>query len=174
MNCFPLDYDMDKSVKSHVDSHVVKIILEGVQMLSTANHLYSVAGCYKVAHAHHPMTKWVAASQANYDWMRAYVLHLNTEWQYRWKHNTNHKSINAMLSMPHLNIRFSKNMTPMPACMPDECLVAPPGSVGVLPVLDYRNYYQTSKQHIAVWTNRPIPQWYEYTGINTVETRKKK
>jgi hypothetical protein len=172
MNCFPLDHNMAKSVEYHCDTHVVKIILEGVQMLSSANRIHGSFGCYKMSHEHHPMTVWAAKSQANYDWMRAYVLHLNTEWQHRWHHNINHKSVNAMLNMPHLNIRFSKDLTPMPACMPDECLVD--DTSPLLPVVDYRNYYQTSKQHIAKWTNRPVPAWYTYTGVNTIETRKKK
>lgn len=167
MNCFPLDYNVSHSVQYHMDAHVVKIILEGVQMLSTANIVNGLPGCYKPCHVNHPMTKWVSESSGNYIWMYNYVNELNKEWKYRFNHTQDHKSIVALQSMKLWNNNSSP--TSMPCCMPVECII---DEAHYIPVLSYRNYYQTSKQHLAKWTKRPIPTWYNVTGINTVETRK--
>lgn len=168
MNCFPLDYNIVKSVEYHMDSHVVKIILEGVQMLSSANIINGLPGCYKLCHPNHPMTKWVASSSGNYIWMFNYVNFLNQEWKYRFDHTHDHKSIVALKNMPIMSGNYTP--TKMPTCMPDECVQAETSLW--LPVNSYRNYYQTSKQHLAKWTKRPMPSWYNYTGVNTIETRK--
>lgn len=165
---------MRSSARYHMDSHVVKIILEGVQMLSTVNQIYGYKGCYKSTHVNHPMTQWATKSLGNYMWLRQYVVELNIEWKFRFKHTKNHKSIDALETMQTINIpALNWFMTPMPVCMPIECQLNPAIN-SILPIESYRNYYQTSKQHLAKWTNRPVPSWYTYTGVNTIETRKSK
>ena len=61
MNIFILDNDSQKCVEYHCDKHVVKMILEYCQLLSTACHVHGIAvdGIYKKTHDNHPCAKWL-------------------------------------------------------------------------------------------------------------------
>ena len=65
MNIFHLDKDPNTCAKYHCDKHVVKMILETAQMLSTAyqRHFGFNDRLYKVAYPKHPMTLWVGQSK---------------------------------------------------------------------------------------------------------------
>ena len=64
MNIFHLDKNPKICARYHCDKHVVKMILETAQMLSTAYR--RVCGdddnLYKTAYPKHPMTIWVGDS----------------------------------------------------------------------------------------------------------------
>ena len=72
MNIFYLDSDPYVAAKMHCDKHVVKMILESAQMLSTAHRVLDgdeyadERGLYKMAHKNHPSTIWVRTSTDNY------------------------------------------------------------------------------------------------------------
>ncbi len=78
MNIFFLSFDVIECAKLYCDQHVIKILLEIVQMLYTAhdqefvkkfapyNKLKTRRG-YKGAHKNHPMTMWVRESRKNYN-----------------------------------------------------------------------------------------------------------
>ena len=70
MNIFHLDEDPETCAVYHCDKHVVKMILETAQMLSTAWRQSDnpPASVYKEAYLNHPMTKWVRETQYNYMW----------------------------------------------------------------------------------------------------------
>ena len=64
MNIFVTDEDPVKSAQTLCDKHVVKMVLESAQMLSTAWRQWDPEaseerGLYKAAHPNHPCTKWV-------------------------------------------------------------------------------------------------------------------
>ena len=64
MNIFYLDKDPVKAAKLQYNKHVVKMILESAQMLSTAHHCHGLDYetewvPYKKAHVNHPSTRWV-------------------------------------------------------------------------------------------------------------------
>ena len=68
MNIFHLHKDPKICAEYHCDKHVVKMILETAQMLSTAYHnnfIYNY-NLYKTAFPKHPMTIWVGDSGANF------------------------------------------------------------------------------------------------------------
>ena len=62
MNIFYLDRDPKLAAQMHCDKHVVKMILESAQMLSTAHRFLDTdlyadkVGLYKLAHKNHPST----------------------------------------------------------------------------------------------------------------------
>ena len=60
------------SAEMHCNKHVVKMILETAQMLSTAHRVIDGdeyadrMGLYKMAHKNHPSTIWTRTSTENY------------------------------------------------------------------------------------------------------------
>ena len=92
MNIFYLDHDVTKCAEMHNDKHVVKMILEYAQLLSTAHRVldgtlidgYSKTGrkqkryvlsgnldsiLYASTHINHPSAVWVRQSDKNYSWL---------------------------------------------------------------------------------------------------------
>ena len=75
MNIFYLDGDPTVCASLHCDKHVVKMILESAQMLSTAHReldgdkFADQMGMYKKAHVNHPSTKWVRETHKNYRYL---------------------------------------------------------------------------------------------------------
>ena len=75
MNIFRLHDDPKIAAQMHCDKHVVKMILETAQMLSTAYRVLSSekladdVGMYKMAHKNHPSTIWTRPSTENYMWL---------------------------------------------------------------------------------------------------------
>ena len=60
MNIFLLDWNTDVCAQYHCDKHVVKMILESTQMLSTVHSkYYSDLAPYLPVHAKHPCTPYV-------------------------------------------------------------------------------------------------------------------
>ena len=56
MNIFVLDTDISKCARYHADKHVVKMLLEGTQMLCTVLNCNGVTTPYKATHVSHPCT----------------------------------------------------------------------------------------------------------------------
>ena len=82
MNIFVTDPDPVISAQTLCDKHVVKMVLESAQMLSTAwrepNDLRSSEfsskyadehELYKTAHPNHPCSIWVRQARENYKWL---------------------------------------------------------------------------------------------------------
>lgn len=159
MNRFILDHNPEKAAMYHSDKHVVKMILEEAQMLSTAHHL-SFSGItedfasriYKPTHKNHPCSVWVRQSEQNYLWALSLFAALCKEYSHRY--GKIHKSFSLY---PHLS-QMPKHMpsvglTPFPQAMPDYCKRE--SSIEA-----YRVYYVMEKSGIAKWTNRSEPEWW--------------
>lgn len=73
MNIFFLHEDPEKAAELQSDVHVVKMIVETMQMLCTCLHfsyspfIWPFELC-KPTHVNHPSTKWVRFSGENYKW----------------------------------------------------------------------------------------------------------
>ncbi len=185
MNIFYLHPDTKECAKQHLDKHVVKMILEYAQLLSTAHRLLdgteyegrTVKGTrkatrwllpderetnlYMASHMKHPSGIWCRQSQDNYWWLYNLWRDLMREYTFRYgKHHVAEKLI-PFLSFAPSNIPVAI-ADPMPQCMPDQYKV--PGDS----IQAYHNYYIGDKQRFAVWTNRAIPEWYvnAYTKQN--------
>ena len=151
MNIFILDADIDQNVKMYADKHVVKMILEHAQMLSTAIRETGVDVGYKSTHKNHPCTKWVRESLSNFNWLYNLTEALHDEWQYRWEHSRVHKSVDMIRTLPTPDIK-DIGMTPFALAMPDRYRSTDA-------VVAYREYYKGEKQHLFKWTKRNRPEW---------------
>ena len=166
MNLFLLSLDPTECARWHCDKHVVKMILELVQMLYTAHHVNgfldpSAPLCkstgkpgYKKAHPNHPMTKWIRETRSNYEFTIKLAAALCMEFNHRYDHH--HSCVQHVVWLSKNIPPFSKNkFTQVPQCMPDEYKV--PGNS----IRAYHNYYKGDKVRFARWSRRPEPPWWK-------------
>ncbi|KXI23570.1 pyrimidine dimer DNA glycosylase/endonuclease V [Photobacterium sanguinicancri] len=153
MNIFILDQDIKQCAQYHCDQHVVKMILESVQMLCTALNKKGFVTPYKSTHIKHPCVLWVEASYDNFIWLRDLTIELNKEYKYRYGKDTDHKSMAVLPQIADL-VFPSIGLTPFPQAMPDIYKVDDD------PILAYRQFYMGDKAKFAKWTKRSPPQWF--------------
>ena len=152
MNIFILDTDIEKCAQYHCDQHVVKMILESVQMLCTALNKKGFTTPYKSTHMNHPCVLWVEESYENFLWLQDLALALNNEYRFRYESDSDHKSIAVLDEIKNYNYE-NRGLTEFAQAMPDEYKV--PGDA----VSAYRNFYLGEKMKFAKWTKRSIPEW---------------
>ena len=107
MNIFYLDRDPVIAAQMMCDKHVVKMILESAQMLSTAHRVLDGdeyadrKGLYKLAHKNHPSTIWVRSSLENYTWLYDHMVALMAEYTYRYgKHHATERLLAPLFKSP--------------------------------------------------------------------------
>lgn len=187
MNIFSLDYDPVRAAIFHCDKHVVKMIVESAQMLSTAHRMLdgkmttilatTKTGLlrkkkvwtldddrndilYKVAHPSHPSTKWTALTAANYNWHYRLFVALCDE--YTLRYSKIHKSdamLRTVLGNRPNNIAGHTNsvITPFALAMKQNPECMDPSD----PVGSYRKFYKTKQSRFKmVWTKRQVPSWF--------------
>lgn len=152
MNIFVLDSDINKCAEFHCDQHVVKMILESVQLLCTALNKKGFSTPYKSTHAKHPCVLWVERSYDNFNWLRDLTLALNREYRYRYEKDSDHKSISVLNEVSTYEYA-SAGLTEFAQAMPEQYKI--PGR----PVEAYRQFYKGEKMSFAKWTKREIPSW---------------
>lgn len=180
MNMFYLHPDPIVAARMQCDKHVVKMIVESAQMLSTAhrmldgtltmkpsksgkrmvkyfelsNNLESVL--YKAVHHNHPCTVWTRESKDNYLWHYNHFIALCDEYKYRYgKTHATDNLLREVLATPPATIP-ERGMTEIPLAMKSnpECMFPED------PVKSYKLYYKTKETKFnMVWTNRPIPEF---------------
>lgn len=185
MNLFILDNDPIKAAQLQCDKHVVKMIVESAQMLSTAHRMLdgietrrrSKSGktmskywelpddresvLYKAVHMGHPCTVWTMQNDNNYRWHYEHFSALCKEYTHRYdKTHSTENLLSKKLSKLPTNIKegFKYLMTPFALAMKHEpqCIIE--GD----PVKSYKLYYQTKQDRFKMaWTRRPIPEWFE-------------
>ena len=130
MNIFYLDNDPKRCAQQTCDKHVVKMIVESAQLLSTAHHVLDgdVDGLYKPTHKNHPSAIWCRTTDSNYVWLWCLLVSLPT------------------------NIPNGDFTPPTPA-MPDHYKTDDA-------LQSYHNYYNGSKASFAKWTGRSVPSWF--------------
>ncbi len=155
MNIFILDGDIDLCARYHCDQHVVKMILESVQLLCTALNKKGFHTPYKSTHVKHPCVLWVEESYDNFQWLAKLTFALNEEYKYRFNKSNDHKSIIVLKEIQAFQYQ-SHGLTPFAQAMPVKYKVK--GDA----VLSYRQFYIGEKLSFARWTKRAIPPWIEY------------
>ena len=180
MNVFALDNDPVIAAQMHCDKHVVKMIIEYAQLMSTAHRVLDGAlyldktannrnirrwqlarhddVIYKASHINHPSNIWARKTSGNYQYLHTMWIALCNEYTLRYnkKHLTQIKLENILCLEP-TNIPDGE-MTELPQAMPDDAKL--------LNVVDaYRNYYNKHKSSFAKWTNRPTPSWFEGESV---------
>lgn len=171
MNIFFLDRDPVKAALYHCDKHVVKMILEIAQLLSTAHRVLDGSqhafikhkmsdelmeeALYKATHINHPSAIWVRQSKKNYQWTVQLLSALHNEFLRRYEKTSDHATIvrlgDLVANVPR-NIPISDFCDP-PQCMPEQYRCDDT-------VQAYRNYYLGEKSDFAVWTNTIEPDWW--------------
>lgn len=162
MNIFYLHDDPVTCAKMHCDKHVVKMIVEYAQLLSTAHHVCDgepKIHCYKATHKNHPSSVWARANKHNYNWLHALLVATAEEYTHRYKkvHATQKEGI--IDNLKNLPVAISENdslnefRTDMPQCMPIEYKKSDAISA-------YRLYYIKDKERFAKWKEREAPSWF--------------
>ena len=160
MNIFYLDEDPKLCAQYHCDRHCVKMIIEGVQLLSTAHWMTGGEAPYKKTHVNHPSNKWVRESLSNYVWLCDMTMELCKEYTHRYgkRHKTQEHLEWCMVNLPNIE---DKGFTEIPQAMPDECKRENP-------IDGYRNYYNVEKAYMCKWKNREIPEWFNPIQLSLV------
>ena len=165
MNIFYLDKSPEKAAQMQIDKHVVKMVLESAQLLSTCHrtvdgehYIDASSGrklqkwrmadskldniIYKATHFNHPCSKWLRESKANYDWLYQHFAALAKE--YKKRYGKDHLSYT----------KLRKVLANAPTNLPDKGFTSP-----ALAILDkykvddavqsYRNYYEGEKLELG-------------------------
>lgn len=155
MNIFVLDQDPIKAAQYHNDKHVVKMILESCQLLSTAINFHSknlVAGTYKTSHLNHPSNKWTRETRSNFKWLVEMTEELFKE--YTRRYGKSHKSYLIFQRCKNcIEVIPDGEMTAFALAMPDEYK-------NTDAVIAYRTYYLKDKREISKWKMGNVPAWW--------------
>jgi len=150
MNIFVLDENPYLAAKYHCDKHVVKMILETAQILSTVMDKKGKwqSWMYKPTHRNHPCVIW-AEDETNFAWLSWLGMFLCYE--YHTRYDKFHKTKDILQQFNEgVELRTPREFV---LCMPDECKIGDA-------IESYRNYYMTHKRNIAIWKNGAIPNWF--------------
>lgn len=171
MNLFVLDLDPKLAAQAHCDKHVVKMVLETAQLLSTAHAHFGEAvydealnsfviqglRAYKPTHKNHPCAVWVRETAGNYRWALALLEALLSEYQLRYGDSAKkrHKTweILPALQNPPKAIEHKNFMTPFVTAMPE---IYRSDDV----VKAYRMYYCAEKFKMSAYKLNNRPEWF--------------
>tara|TARA_R100000479_G_scaffold78650_1_gene38130 strand:- start:156 stop:782 length:627 start_codon:yes stop_codon:yes gene_type:complete len=183
VNIFYLDECPRTSAMLHCDKHVVKMIVEYAQLLSTAHRVLDGElyiddssgrkikrwrhpdvsfenNLYKASFVNHPSAVWVRESAWNYHWLEHLWHHLCSEYNHRYnKDHATYIKLAKYLQVIPQKLPLNIDKTEVPQCMPDDVK-------GKDPVAAYRDYYRKYKKGFAKWTDRQVPSFMEKTIIS--------
>jgi hypothetical protein len=178
MNIFVVDKNPRVAAQSLCDKHVVKMIVESGQMLSTAHRVLDGVmyhemtkgdrprrikrwrlnderekHLWKASFINHPCTKWTMETAENYRWHVSHAFALCKEYTYRYGKRHKSQDLIEFLTLRFPNNIKQKELTDFALAMPDEykCEDA---------VESYRNYYNGAKTKIAAWNHSEQPDWF--------------
>ena len=180
MNIFWLSNDPIRCAEYHCDKHVVKMIVEYAQLLSSAIRLtrgkpvkvgkkvrYLMRGekisengkitnrspnVYLLTHEHHPCTQWVNESLTHWQALLDLALALCEE--YTARYNKVHKSEAMLRKMQSLEPRLPS----LPFRLPPQCM--PEKYQRRRTIAAYKAFYVGSKSRFAAWRYSKTPSWY--------------
>jgi hypothetical protein len=185
MNIFYLSKDPVESAQMMLDKHVVKMILETAQLLSTAHRVLDgtetiTAGwvdefgikhkkkkhwvlddnrdsiLYRATHINHPSAIWCRNSVENYNWLVDHFFALDAEYRYRYEKTQSHASIIKMgYELQSPPFNLKQTDFTEMPCCMPDHLV-----IAGDPVASYRSYYIHEKMYIKKYTKRPPPEWF--------------
>jgi hypothetical protein len=162
MNIFVLDKNPTEAAKYHCDKHVVKMIVENAQLLSSAIHSLNMGEdkkIYKKTHFNHPCAIWCRESKENYEWTIEHGIALCNEYTKRFGGKI-HKSMSVIMhSMTYDSFFKSSTLTPHAFAMPTKFRNLDD------PIHSYRLYYAGSKFRFAKWRYGDPSWWGEYRAL---------
>ena len=179
MNIFYLSRNLKNCAKYHCDKHVVKMMTEYAQILSTAHRVldgnetvtltksgrrytrylfektdWREPKLYKSVHAGHPSVVWTYSSREHYVYL--YDLWVQLHEEFKRRYNKNHASYDKLwdaLMMTPKNIEDNGWTDPPPAIKGYDWLIT--SDI----VETYRNFYIHDKKAFATWKTT-IPHWW--------------
>ena len=174
MNIFVLSKCPHRAAIALVDKHVVKMILESVQLLSTAfifvvpeNERENIPH-YKKAHMNHPCAVWARERRMNFMWLGLLALAISKEYTYRYKKV--HKSeqyirpmMRKIIDMNENELQFTidNSFAPIknfPLAMPQDIRRDATRATPQVAVHMYKKYYKTKCENKwAVWAKGRPP-----------------
>lgn len=159
MNIFRLDDDPHVCAQYHNDRHVVKMVTEYCQLLSTAHRCSGsdYDELYQSTHVNHPSNIWIRQGRDNYAYVYQLLCELVREFDYRFD-STKHQRAKSLLDV------LSKTPKRIPVGGTPMLLAMPAKYEHPSPVSAYRSYYIGDKQHLAVWSGRSVTEWYIKVG----------
>ena len=187
MNLFVLHDDPVLAAQYQCDKHVVKMIVETAQLLSTAHRLLdgrlqvvdyvnTKTGksrkakrwvlentdlnlrLYKATHVNHPSNVWVRETEGNYIWTYRHFVALCMEYKHRYgRDHATYVKLFGDLFFAPANIK-SAGQTRFALAMKSSPECMHPED----PVRSYREYYHTKQSVFKMkWTNRQVPEWFK-------------
>jgi thioester reductase-like protein len=145
----------------HNDKHVVKMILEYAQLLSTAHHVLDNndfnGNIYKKTHANHPSAVWVRSSKQNYEWLYSLLNALLDEYTFRY--GKIHKTTEKLQYLKHLPSNINDTSFTQPTEAMDVKFKQSQNAID-----NYRNYYVNDEKKRAMlkyYTKRNQPKWVD-------------
>lgn len=160
MNIFYLHKNPRKCAQMHCDKHVIKMILEAVQLLYSVHYALDCPvwkGAYKKTHSKHPCALWLLESIENYLWTISLAWELAEEYRFRYgEHKMHACEIHLVWLENHIPPLPLIKMTPPRLAMKPEFRVSDD------PLVSYRHYYKVSKMQqrgIVKYTRRAYPDF---------------
>jgi len=161
LNIFAVHQNPIISAQSLCDRHVVKMILETAQMITSVAERHNYPIIYKAGFKKHPCTIWSGDSIENWLWLIEHGIALNEEKKYRFS-SGDHSSVHVIkwhlecFHAPKPHVKMTKFAQAMPDVYKDANHVNA-----------YRNYYLGAKQYFKdgkrpTWTKRGPPDWWVY------------
>jgi hypothetical protein len=177
MNIFVLDKNPTTAAEYMCDKHIVKMILESCQLLSTAHRVldgkkverqtkngrrytyYMLEDSrvdsyiYKSTMINHPCTIWTRQSTRNYDWLCKHTLALCEQYTKRYgKTHVSTQLAEWLFRHPPTGLKID-SLTPFAQAMPDQYKHQDA-------IKAYRDYYIFEKSRFAKWKLGNAPEWY--------------
>ena len=191
MNIFYLDPDPRTCAEMHCDKHVVKMIIEYAQLMSTAHRVIDGTEytdltangrrikrwrldddresiLYKASHINHPSAIWCRANYDNYVWLYRMWFYLCKKYTYRYGKVHSCSRLSESLYLPPNKIVAGEFFSPTPA-MPADCKVMAENPVPGRKydsLKSYHKYYIQEKVRFAKWKYRNIPEWFANANLS--------
>lgn len=175
MNIFALDKNPKLCAQYHNNKHLVKMLVESVQLLSSAYYTLGQfgpvllmskerldsfpreSGFYKLTHRNHPSAIWTRSTIQNWKWLLELTKELAIEYTFRYGKN---HSVESILEW------MESNKPNLPDTMLEDFSLAMPEQYHPIntkindTVFSYRLYYLFDKPHLADWGSRGEPKWH--------------
>ena len=175
MNIFALDMSPKTSAQMMMDSHVIKMPTESMQMMSTiATHLGIEDAPYKPVMLNHPCTIWARHSKQNMEWLFTHAYALCQEYTIRYgKTHQVEKSLNLFHSEIELLIDYLPDLglTEFAVAISDNMNCRQLDGFDEMDVVEkYRQYYIHDKWWFASWKTKE-PDWWPKNHIAKMRSR---
>ena len=184
MNIFTTNVCPVISAKEMCDKHVVKMIVEYAQLMSTAHRVLDGKEyegrtrlnrrikrwlhpdekmekiLYKASHIKHPSGIWCRSTTANYNWLYRHFRAACDEYTHRYgKVHLTELKFSEIFKTPPVNLPKGPQQEFAVAIAADQTCRKVPGFNSLKPVDKYKQYIINDKP-FAVWTNRQPPEWF--------------